>query len=77
MLTYRYYCMDSSPVVKRMPPDMTAYNVWGSRPYMPDLGGIVYGTVDYARCLSISEMNSYGLIPSNMVQQPITRQGEI
>ena len=46
MLAYRYYCMNSSPLAQHMPPDMVAYRVWGSRPYLPDLGGIVYGTVE-------------------------------
>ena len=71
MLAYRYYCMNSSPLAQHMPPDMVAYRVWGSRPYLPDLGGIVYGTVDYSRQLSMAEMNIYGLFPANVVQQPI------
>jgi hypothetical protein len=60
-----------------MPPDMVAYRVWGSRPYLPDLGGIVYGTVDYSRQLSMAEMNIYGLFPANVVQQPIMIQEAI
>lgn len=74
MLAYRYYCMSGSPAARRMPPDMAVYRVWGSRPYLPDLGGIVYGTVDYTRQLSIAEMSAYGLIPAHMVQQPISIQ---
>lgn len=72
VLAYRYYCMNSSPLAQHMPPDMVAYRAWGSRPYLPDLGGIVYGTVDYTRQLSIAEMSAYGLIPAHMVQQPIS-----
>ena len=74
MLAYRYYCMNSSPLAQHMPPDTAVYRVWGSRPYLPDLGGIVYGTVDYTRQLSIAEMSAYGLIPAHMVQQPISIQ---
>lgn len=77
MLAYRYYCMNGSPIAMRMPPDKVAYRIWGSRPYLPNLGGVVYGTVDYARQLSTAEMSAYGLIPANMVQQPIMIQEAI
>lgn len=77
VLAYRYYCMNSSPLAQHMPPDMVAYRVWGSRPYLPDLGGVVYGTLDYSRQLSMAEMNIYGLFPANVVQQPIMIQEAI
>lgn len=45
--------------------------VWGSRPYVEEIGHTAWGTVDYTSPLSQQEIGDYELAPANMVQKPV------
>lgn len=71
MLVYRYHCVNNPPMPETLPPGYVAYRVWGSRPYMAGLGVRVKGMVDYPYQLSEKEMNTYGLLAVDVLQQPL------
>lgn len=75
MPVYRYYCCSRSPhdsnFERTVPEGSVGSRIWGSRPYVPEAGCTVYGTVDYPHRISSAEMTRYGLMPANMIQQPI------
>lgn len=75
MFVYRYYCCirfpHDSDTDRTVPKNSVSTRLWGSRPFVHEAGCNVYGTVDYAEPLSNRDIAFYGLMPANVVQQPI------
>ena len=45
--------------------------VWGSRPFVEEIGHTTWGTVDYTLPLSQREIRDYELAPANIAQKPV------
>ena len=70
MKVYRYYTINRPPSPGAVPKGFVAVKVWGSRPYVSEIGHTAWGTVDYDHPLSHQEVRAYELAPANMVQMP-------
>lgn len=70
-MVYRYYTIYRPPSPGVVPHGFVAMKVWGSRPYVEEIGHTAWGTVDYASPLSQQEIRDYELAPANMVQKPV------
>ena len=60
---YRYYSIKASPAALSPALSPSQINVWGSRPFISEIGMIVYGTADFPKRLNRTAMLQYGLIP--------------
>ena len=70
-MVYRYYTIYRPPSPGAVPHGFAAMKVWGSRPYVEEIGHTAWGTVDYASPLSQQEIRDYELAPANMAQKPV------
>lgn len=70
MKVYRYYCMKNTPRPEFLPVGFVGRKVWGSRPYVSDVGGVVLGTVDYRIPLPAAVALHFGLLPVACEVQP-------
>lgn len=71
MKLFRYYSPYRPPMWDWVPNGAMNLCIWGSRPYIPEIGHSVWGTVDFPYQLPQAVADYYGLLPANMVQQPI------
>lgn len=71
MKVYRYYTLYRPPAPGAVPSGFVNAQIWGSRPFVPEINRTAWGTVDYAQPLTQRQISDYELLPANMLQQPV------